>query len=223
MPECEPWPAQEQLRHEKDALGFFLTAHPLDRFRDLIAAMCTASSRAVREAEGSERAVFGGIVTAIKATTDRSGRAMAFVTLEDGEGQAEVLLFADVYERARHLLAVDGVLVVEGRLSKRNGEGKVLAQSVVSLGDGELPELKEVHLTLDLETVGDAKLHDLKSLLTGRDGQSRVYFHLREGGRRACVIRSKSCGVKLDHDLVSSLSASIGARNVRVVPASMGP
>jgi DNA polymerase-3 subunit alpha len=223
MPECEPWSAQEQLRLEKEALGFFLTAHPLDRYRDLIAALGTASSRAVREGEGNERAVFGGIITAIKPATDRSGRAMAFVTLEDAEGQAEVLLFSDVYERSKHLLAVDGVVVVEGRLSKRNGEGKVLVQSMIPLGEGQLPDLKEVHLTLDLETVGDEKLLDLKSLLNGHGGESKVFFHLREGGRRACVIRSKSCAVKLDHELVNSLSASIGARNVRVVPASMAP
>jgi len=224
LPEVEAWSHQDQLRHEKDALGFFLTGHPLDRFKDVIAMMCSTTSRGIKEAPNGERAVMGGLVTSVKFILDRNQRQMAFVTLEDRDGQAEVVVFSDVLEKSRSLIVEDAVLLVEGKVSKRNGgEGKVLVSSVLAVDSEHFPSAREIHFTIDLERVGEEKVDQLKVLLTGHNGESKVFFHVREGDRRSCVIRSRSLGVKLDYELVSSLSDAIGADNIRVVPTAMGP
>jgi DNA polymerase-3 subunit alpha len=223
LPNVEPWPAQEQLQKEKEALGFFLTGHPLDRFRDLITMVRTTSSRELRDLPGGERAVIGGLVTAVKFTTDRNQRQMAFVTLEDPEGQAEAVMFSDVLEKSRRFVTENSVVVVEGRVSRRNGgDGKVLVNTALAVGEEAGPAWKEVHVTLDLDAMGEERVEDMKRVLFAHAGDSRVFFHVREAGKRAYVIRARSHGVRVDPALVSGLSASIGAHNVRLVPAGLG-
>jgi DNA polymerase-3 subunit alpha len=223
LPAVEPWSAQEQLQKERETLGFFLTGHPLDRFRDLITMVRTTSSRGLRELPGGERAVIGGMVTAVKFATDRNQRPMAFVTLEDAEGQAEAVMFSDVLERSRRFITVNNVVVVEGRVSRRNGgDGKVLVNSALAVSDEMTPAWKEVHVTLDLDAMGEERVEDVKRVLFAHAGDARVFFHVHEAGRRAYVIRARSRGVRVDPALVAGLSASIGAHNVHLVPAGAG-
>ena len=226
LPDVESWAAQEQLQKEKEALGFFLTGHPLDRYRDLITMIRTTCSKDLREMAAGERAVVGGMVTAVKFATDRNQRQMAFVTLEDPEGQAEVVMFSDVLEKSRRCIAENAVVVVEGRVSRRNGgDGKVLVNVVIpveSETNGAQTPYREVHVTLDLDALGEEKVLDLKRVLSEHSGDARVFFHVREGGRRAYLIRARGAGVRVDSALVSGLSASIGASNVRLVPAGLG-
>jgi len=70
--------------------------------------------------------------------------------------------------------------------------------------------------------MGEEKVDELKGVLTERPGDSRVFFHIRESGHRSYVIRARSQGVRVDPALVSGLSASVGANNVRLVAAGMG-
>jgi len=112
---------------------------------------------------------------------------------------------------------------VEGRVSRRgDGDGKVLVNTLLSVGEEPGPVWKELHLTLDLDAVPEATIEDMKRVLFAHTGDSRVFFHVRESGRRAYIIRARSQGVRVDPALVSGLSASIGARNVRLVPAGLG-
>ena len=223
LPEVPEWSAQEQLRAEKEALGFFLTGHPLDRFKDVIAMMCNSTSKKVKDSPNGDRVVIGGLVTSVKFILDRNQRQMAFVTLEDREGQSEVVVFADVLEKSRGFIVDDAVVLVEGKVSKRNGgEGKVLVNTVLAVDSEQFPACREVHFTLDLDTTGEEKVAELKQMLASHEGESKIFFHVKEGSKRACVIRSRSHGVKLDYDLVSTLSESIGADNIRVVPTAMG-
>ncbi|HET6347945.1 MAG TPA: DNA polymerase III subunit alpha [Candidatus Krumholzibacteria bacterium] len=223
LPDTEPWAPQEQLQKEKEALGLFLTGHPLDRFRDLILMIRSTSSKDVPEMPAGERAVLGGLVTAVKFTMDRNQRQMAFVTLEDTEGQAEVVMFSDVLEKSRRFVVENNVVLVEGRVSRRGGgDGKVLVNTVLPVGVEPGPTWKEVHVTLDLDSVADTTIEDMKKVLFAHSGDSRVFFHVRQSGRRAYVIRARSQGVRVDPALVTGLSESIGARNVHLVPAGLG-
>ncbi len=223
LPVVEELSAQDQLQKEKESLGFFLTGHPLDRYRDLITMIRTTSSKELKDLPAGERALLGGLVTVVKMTTDRNQRPMAFVTIEDPEGLAEVVMFADVLEKSRRFVAENSVVLVDGRVSRRNGgDGKVLVNSVMPIGDEGGPTWREVHVTIDLDQMGEERVDDLKRTLTGHAGDARVFFHVREGGRRAYVIRARSQGVRVDTALLSGLASSVGASNIRLVAAGMG-
>ncbi len=221
MEELEPWSKRDELRHEKEALGFFLTGHPLEKYKAVLSMMSSATSKDIKGSSNGKEVVFGGLVITIKQILDRKQNQMAFVTVEDREGQAEAIVFASVLEKAKRHIHEDGVVLLKGKISNRNGgEGKLLVDTVTAVSEDRFPASKEVHLTLDLGALGEETLSKIKELLAEKSGEAKLYFHLKENGRCTHVIAARSQGVKLDYDLVSQLSDAVGPENIRLIPVN---
>jgi DNA polymerase-3 subunit alpha len=214
---CEEWIPQDRLSRERESLGFFLTGHPLDKFRDALQVLATMTTAELRESPNGKHAVVGGVVSQVKNTMDRKQQAMAFVTIEDRNGQAEGVIFADVLAKHKQLVVEDHVVLLEGKVSSRGGEGKLLVSSVQPVNEERPPESKEVHLSLDLDVFNDGELGKMKDLLSRHEGSAALYFHLKENGRKSCVVKSKSLSVRVDFDLLAELCGSIGAENIKLV------
>ncbi len=223
LPDVPPWSTPEQLAHERDAIGFYLTGHPLDERRRVIEMIRSVDLRRVSALPNGERAIVGGMVTARREITDRNGRPMAFVSLDDGDATTEILVFADAYQNAREALSPDRVVVVEGRVTRRNGgEGKLMAERVLPLSDDALPPVREVHVTIDLDRAGEDVVDRLRETLGEHEGESRLLFHVFEGGRRVYVIEARGHGVRFDRRLADALVDAVGEGNVRIVTATGG-
>jgi DNA polymerase-3 subunit alpha len=219
LEKCEPWGNTEQLRREKESLGFFLSGHPLDKFKDLLRMLSTVTTSALKSSTNGKHVVIGGAVSAVKNTLDKKQNPMAFVTLEDPEGQAEAVMFSDVLSKNKEHISPDSVLLLEGKVSCRNGgEGKLLVNSVTPIDDEHPPASKEVHLTLDLGSVGEDEIDKIKAVLLGSHGDSTVFFHVTDSGRDVCVVRAQSLAVNLDYGLLAELSGSVGPENIKLVP-----
>jgi DNA polymerase-3 subunit alpha len=218
---CDPWGARETLRREKDSLGFFLSGHPLDKYKGALEILSTVTTADLKASSNGRHAVIGGVVTGVKNTVDKKQNPMAFVTLEDAHGQAEAVMFSDVFTRNKRHLSADRVLLFEGKVSCRDGgEGKLLVNAVTPVDEDHAPDSKEVHITFDLAAVGEREIDRVKQLLSRTPGESRVFLHLKEQGKKSCVVRSRSIGVRLDYELLSELSGSVGAKNIRLIPGS---
>jgi DNA polymerase-3 subunit alpha len=216
--ECEPWTSQEKLRREKEALGFFLSGHPLDKFKNVLGMMSTVSTPQLKASANGKHAIVGGLVSAVKMTVDRKQNPMAFVTIEDSSGQAEAVIFSDVLEKYRKHIAQDAVLLLDGKVSCKNGgEGKLLVNSVSPVDAEHIPEPQEIHLFIDIDRTGERTVDDLKKLLPETEHGTAVFFHLRRNNENRCMIRSRSVAVKLDFGVLNKLSASIGAENIKLI------
>jgi DNA polymerase-3 subunit alpha len=135
LPALSDWPELEKLGYEAEAIGFHLTAHPLDGFAALlrrVGAVPTTALEARAEA-GMARVKIGGCVVSIKERPTKSGTRMAWVTLSDASGSCEVTFFSDVLAPARELLIPGTALLVTVTL-KREGEAlRITAQEVTTL------------------------------------------------------------------------------------------
>ncbi|MFQ5511825.1 MAG: DNA polymerase III subunit alpha [Candidatus Krumholzibacteriia bacterium] len=215
---CEEWSTHEKLAHEKESLGFFLSGHPLDKFKNLLRILGTVSTSELKNSANGKHAVLGGLVSAVKTTYDRKQNEMAFVTIEDEAGQAEVVMFSDVLGKHRGMVADDRVLLLEGKVSRRNGgEGKLLVNSVLLIDENHPPESKEVHISIDLGRVEEGQIDQMKQILGTSKGGAQVFFHVAEGGRKACVVRSRSLNVTVDYELLGALCESVGPDNIKLV------
>ncbi|HVY67543.1 MAG TPA: DNA polymerase III subunit alpha, partial [Patescibacteria group bacterium] len=119
-----PATQEERLMWEKEHLGMYVSAHPLDSYRRVLAAM--RSARSLHPDEIGAQVAMGGIISRLKRTLTKKSDPMAFFTLEDMTGSLEVLVFPKVMERALPLLANDRIVQVAGRLtsSSRPGRGR---------------------------------------------------------------------------------------------------
>ncbi len=220
MQECDEWTRREELHNEREAIGFFLTGHPLERFKDLLAMMSNVTSRNLSEQSGGRERTFGGLVTQVKTILDRKGQPMAFVTMEDRHGTAEVIVFSDLLEKHRQHVVEDAVLLLRGKVSSRGGsDAKLIVNSIVSIDEDHFPVPKEVHFTINLDDTGESDIDRLQQMIDAHQGDTKVFFHIKEAGRRQYVIRSKSKGLQLDYEIVSTLTKSIGSENIKLVPA----
>ena len=218
LPEVTPWPYNELLNKEKEVLNFYVSGHPLDRYTDEIRGFSTVSLqpekfKSVRE--GTTITV-GGVIASLKTHTQRDGKQMAFLKLEDFDGSVELLVFGDVYEKHRNLLALDSMVLVNGATSTREGDEspKLRVENVMPLAEARDKLCRSVHLRLHTSGLEDSFVQDIFKLCTDSHGLSGVVLHIVTAESNEYIIKSKSCQVKPDKETVDRLREKLGKDNV---------
>ena len=133
LPGVTPWTDAQQLLYEKEALGLYLSGHPVDRFVSHLTARNIKRIEALVEGSASESIV--GIVGQRKLLTTKKGLPMAVVTLEDRGGRLEAVLFPDVYKRHASEIEPDSLVVASGRLQKDEEASRLIVSDLVLMAD----------------------------------------------------------------------------------------
>lgn len=142
LPRLPDFPSRQKLAMEKEISGVYITGHPLDDYRALLAKFpfTTAQLEGLEERDDHGLEMDGqvvemaGILTEVKGKATKKGAYMGFITLEDLTGQIECLVFPKVYERYQAMMAVDDIVVLCGKLSIREEEApKLLVDKLVPL------------------------------------------------------------------------------------------
>ncbi|MBI4363988.1 MAG: DNA polymerase III subunit alpha, partial [Candidatus Latescibacteria bacterium] len=226
LPNVPPWPVHERLQREKEVLGFYFSDHPLSPYRPLIESGRLGDTARVRESRDGTDIGLIGVISARKLITDRNGRPMAFVTIEDFAGSVEGMAFADLFEKNRAALAQGAVIEVRGRVSVREDEEpKLVFQTIrpVATPDPSQPgsERAEGAIHIDLTAAaGPFSLEALRDLLNRHPGDWPVYFHVgaaSEAEREAKTrIRARRILVRPSDELLAQLRARLGDGAVRL-------
>jgi DNA polymerase-3 subunit alpha len=219
LPSLPPWPLQERLRREREVLGFYFSDHPLSPYRSLIESRGLADTARIKESgrDGVELG-FIGMVSAIKTITDRNGRPMAFVTLEDFSGSVEGVTFADLYERNRAALVQGAIVETRARVSVREDEDpKLVFQTLRAIAPGDAGSEGTLHIDLT-EATEDVSLETLRDLLGRHPGLSPVYFLVRSRSEPTKTqIRARRLLVRASEELMAELRVRLGERAVKLV------
>jgi DNA polymerase-3 subunit alpha len=210
------WTEAERLTHEKGSLGFYLTGHPYASYAAELAAVIRTPLSALQPRK--EPVLLAGIVTALRVQTSRRGK-MAFVTLDDGQGSAEVVVFNETYDAARTLLREDELVVVEAKVSQRvTDDGQVqglriAAESVLGLAGFRARYAKGLRLACN----GGANVARLFELLSPfRNGSCPIVVEYRNRGVGGELELPEGWRVNPDEALLAQLRAWLAPENVRV-------
>ena len=131
LPDAPPWTEAEQLAYEKEALGLYLTGHPIDRFGEKLQAVGVKRIEELVTSEGS--VPVAGIISQSRALKTRKGNPMAVITLEDRGGSLEAVVFPEAYGKYGSLIDTDKIVVVRGRLEKDEESVRLLATEIQSI------------------------------------------------------------------------------------------
>jgi DNA polymerase-3 subunit alpha len=184
LPDVPPIPRKELLKWEKELVGLYVSAHPLQQVVANLEDTVTAFCGQIDESMAKQKVVVAGMVSWARPHITKNDKPMAFVQLEDLQGSIEVVVFPSVYERTRELWEAEKILVVRGRVDVRGREPKIICESVqdyVIVSD--LPEEEKersnspfhLHITLnrsgnqerDIQRLG--QVHDLLQQYRGGD------------------------------------------------------
>jgi DNA polymerase-3 subunit alpha len=212
----DEWPHLELLAFEKELIGVALSGHPLDGFGEVIKRYTNASVKDVANFRSPERVSVAGVVSRWRAVTDKRGREMCFMTIEDEDTTVEVVVFADAYAASEFVIFNDRPVLVRGR-AERNAEGaKLIASEVISLEDAEYRLSKALHVTVNGDDALDENLDELRRVISRYRGECAVFVHVPQNGRDVVMRASPDFAVKPDRSLVKSLERLLGKGRVRL-------
>ncbi len=180
LPQVPEWDEQERLAREKEALGIYLSGHPLEKFRQPLQILTDQTILDLAEYTDNGPVTIGGLILTVKETMTKKGDRMAFVTLEDQLGSLEVVVFSDIYQRAGQLLTPGQPVLVRGAVSQEEKGVKLIAQDIRSLIAESRRLPSEVHLHLHLEGLSADTLRRLREVLERHRGPLPAFLHFLE-------------------------------------------
>jgi DNA polymerase-3 subunit alpha len=178
LPDSEEWPEKILLGFEKEALGFYITGHPLARHMATLKRFATCDTAALSERADKEEVRIGGMVAGLKELITKKGDRMAFVTLEDLSGSVEMVVFPEVYQAGGDLLKSDLPLLVSGTLDVGEETCKLMAREIVSLQDVNKQQTRRVHFRLTTPGLDEDQLRAMREIVARHRGECQALVHL---------------------------------------------
>ena len=225
LPAAAEWSETERLAGEKEVLGFYVTGHPLEKYRAEMAAAAKHSSAALEDLANDAPVSLAGILTSLRVKPSKKGDLWAAGVLEDLRGTAELLVFPQTLQQVQPLLKVDTALVVKGRVRKdENSRPKVVVSEVQPLekaaANGKRSSLR---IRVDLGSASEDLVSRIQTLFALHPGSDAVLFELVRGSDFRAVLKPRRpAGVKADENLLESLRALCGESAVELI-GSNGP
>jgi DNA polymerase-3 subunit alpha len=211
LPEVPEWPDAEKLTREKEALGVYLSGHPLDSCRHLLKAWVKVTTADLADLPDGEEVGLGVVVSAMKEKTGKKGGRLAILTVEDLVGSVEVLVFKDVLEQANSWLTKPGLpLWVKGSLIQEEQGPKIRATEIAPLGQAlpRWPERLEVRLQADGLT--REQLLALKDIFLRHPGPVPAILHFLRPGEEAVLHLPEELGLTPSEALAQEVNRLLG-------------
>jgi DNA polymerase-3 subunit alpha len=219
LPDIPEWSNSAKLAQEKAMLGYYVSGHPLDKYRDELTYFTTYRIGDLKQASDNREVTVGGIITTVKKTLDKRGNTMAFVTIEDYTGAAELIFFADCFDKSKEHIFEERLVLVTGRVSTREGESpKIIGSELMPME--KLTERFSCQLVIKIDNrCSDNKIEQALASLERYRGDAPVLIAAQENGSEV-YIRSKKYSVKPDFALLNSLKELLGESAAFLRPLS---
>ena len=211
------WTEAERLTQEKLAIGSYLSGHPFTAYAAELAPIVRTSLAGL--APRNDKVLVAGIVTTLRVQTSRRGK-MAFVTLDDGKGRAEVLVYNETFDAVRALLKEDQLVLMEIRVTQRmtdDGEAqglRVIAENVFDLGTLRRQRAKGIRIACNGNASADRLAEILEPFRPGSTPITVHYVNDRVGGD---LELPEAWRVNIDDALIDRLREWLAPQNVQVL------
>ena len=185
IPHAEGWSTIERLNKERDLVGIYLSAHPLDDYSVVLNSMCNTHCAELGDKPSlakKENIVFGGIITGVKSKFTKKGNPCGFVTIEDFEGSGELALFGEDWGQWKGMFTEGCTVFVTAKCQSRYGNDQYLdfkVSSVEYLQTVKEKKLDKLTITIDSDIINDTLVSDLSTLLARDNEESRTQLFLR--------------------------------------------
>lgn len=219
IPEVEEWPEHQRLAHEKSVLGFYVSSHPMARYKHLTETYASITTGSLTdEVRDQQEVTIGGVISQIKEITTKKGDRMAFVTLEDLEGTCEVIIFPETYAKHRIQVAKDAVVFICGSVNKRDEIPKIIASEVIPVEDVRKKLTKVI--SIDLSTVGLERqtLEKLKGIFEAYHGSTPVELNFHSpDGKRMLMLPGETYRVQANDEFLKEVKDLLGPTSLKIM------
>jgi DNA polymerase-3 subunit alpha len=172
------WPAKELLKAERDAIGFFITAHPLDKYARDLKRFTDATTAKLSTAQSGAKVRLGGVVHGLKLKNSKKGDRYATFLLEDLEGAIEVIAWPETFRKYEAAIQGDEPVFVRGTAEVSEERCQLIADEIGSLASARESGVRQVHIAVVHDRVDEAKLESLRETLRQHQGTCPTFLHV---------------------------------------------
>jgi DNA polymerase-3 subunit alpha len=215
MPE---WDESLFLSYEKDALGFYITGHPLAQYEKQIKALVSHSISELDENIDFNRDIqVAGIIASLKLIKTKKEERMATFILEDLSDRIEIVVFPDSYKRCYDQLREDVMVWVKGRYLGEGDSRRIHLLDIMAISEAFQNQAKRVIFRIFLPGIEKSVFEDLKSLLNESPGKCPVLFELETPHSYRMLVKSvEAPGIKPTEELLNKTRQLLGEKSVLV-------
>jgi DNA polymerase III subunit alpha len=195
IPVVTEWSDKELLRAEKDAIGIFLTGHPLDKFQKDLGRLANATTGELASRANQEKVAVAGVIHTVRLKNSKKGDRYATFSLEDKEGVVEVIAWPETYRKFESVIQGDDPVLVSGALDKQEAAGRggdddgdgaeparercqIIADEIRPLAAAREQSVRQVHLRVSADRVTQDQLVRLRDTLAQHRGSCPAFLHV---------------------------------------------
>ncbi len=216
VPDCEAWSTMELLKRERELVGIYLSAHPLDDYAVVLNHMCNLHCPQIgREMDKKafasiEELTFGGIVTSVSQRWTKNNKPFGIVTIEDFEGQGELALFGEDWTKWQSMLQEEYHIYITAQCVQRFRNNPdaydMVIKKIEFLSDVKEKSIEKFTVYMDSTMFNDAQLTDLETTLKNSTGKVPLYINIHDAKNNTNVqLYSRNITVDVNKKLLTSL------------------
>jgi DNA polymerase-3 subunit alpha len=215
LPETEKWSEKQLLKAEKEAMGLYVSSHPLKRYKDAIEHYSDITTGELSEKPEDSEVLIGGIVDSVNRTTTKKGKPIAYFTIEDMEGIAKCVIFTKKLASLNDQLHADEVVFVKGKVGFRDTEASIRVTEIITPEEIEKKienkPPKNAIIRLKYAQINDDILSGLKEILSTNKGSCPVFIKFEIPGNKSVTIKtSEGYSVSLNENVFNGIRNLIG-------------
>ncbi|MBR2232681.1 MAG: DNA polymerase III subunit alpha [Prevotella sp.] len=211
----EEWSNLERLNKERDLVGIYLSAHPLDEYSIVLKGMCNTHCPELNDREALARKEgfqLGGIITQVREKTTKRGDPCGFVTIEDFEGSGELALFGEEWTKWRGMMVEGYTIYIQGKCAPKFQNSTFLSIQIANIqfmSRAKDENIEKFTISFDSDTIDEAMVTDLTTLLSEHPGNIQLYFQIKNPeSTTPLLLHSRSQTIDVNRELLSYLDAN---------------
>ncbi len=222
LPDTPDWDEHTRLANEKEILGFFITGHPLDKYREKLEdlrALSTAELAAMKSSTGKdENLCTAGIITNLRVLKSKKGDFYAQAALEDLAGSIEMLVFPEAYRKLQDKVKMEVPVLIRGGVRIEEGANpKLTVNDITPLEEARVPLPRSLRIRIPLDKATETIVDDLHLLFSQRKGEAKVLFDVEREGDFMVVMEASGYNVLPDRNFIGRVEELCGRGAVRVI------
>ncbi|MDD4590949.1 MAG: DNA polymerase III subunit alpha [Parabacteroides sp.] len=211
IPKCESWGALEKLNKEKELVGIYLSAHPLDEYSIILKYVCNTGVIELkdRSALRGRDILLGGIITATREGMSKTGKPYCIVKIEDFTGSDEIPLFGSDYIEYSKYCKVGMYLLINARIEPsqwKENDLRFRISSIRLLQDEKEKLIERISISLPIHELDEQTINELSVLIKSNPGNSQLYFRVIDGTNKISqTFYSQNIRLSVTNDLIDFL------------------
>lgn len=215
VPQVDPWSTIETLNRERDLVGIYLSAHPLDEFGIVLRAMCNTHCIELDDKVSlskKDQIVIGGIVTGTKSKFTKNGKPCGFVTIEDFDGPGELAFFGEEWGRWKGMLVEGSTVFITAKCVQKYRDSNYYDLKIADiqyLQTVKDQRIEKFTITMDSTSIDETVVNDISTMLRNSPGSTQLYFQINDVTSNSYVLlRSKMGPISLKHKFMTYIEAN---------------